>query len=371
MPLRLLLPAIICFAASSAAADDPFTPPGIRPPDYAVAMATGGSFYRPGSKIVLHHGDWTRVAATRDTPNATYYLADESATISVNERTFWLVRGPDHSSIDGYAPRNTGERQTHLGERCTVWEVSRSKSVIQGGSGITHLSCVTDDGIEIWQKSLSSREVISSAEATQIERRPVSAEEVRPPRSRLALDWPDRDLLPPAPPEKPDHEVVLESRYSTGGTAIRTMRRHGPWQFTRETAGKLRTIEIVHAFQQIWLRYSTDESGTPKSLTIQRPTVPPVEQTTILAAPPQPANPGRTEVVLGETCSWFDMMPGAADGGINACLTEDGIELKETSWSGASHLREWTAIRLARRPIAIDEIKPPAELLAPQKWGIE
>ena len=37
----------------------------------------------------------------------------------------------------------------------------------------------------------------------------------------------------------------------------------------------------------------------------------------------------------------------------------------------ASHLREWTAIRLARRPIAIDEIKPPAELLAPQKWGIE
>src|SRR5258707_9612722 len=225
MPLRLLLPAIICFAASSAAADDPFTPPGVKPPDYAVAMATGGSFYRPGSKIVLHHGDWTRVAATRDAPNATYYLSDDGATISVNERSFWLLRGPDHSPTTGYAPRNTGERQTHLGESCTVWEVSRSKTGIPGDSGITHLSCVTDDGIEIWQKSLSSRDVISSAEATQIERRPVSPEEVRPPRALLALDWPDRDLLPPTPPEKPEHGVVMGMRYSTGGAAIRPGRR--------------------------------------------------------------------------------------------------------------------------------------------------
>jgi hypothetical protein len=369
--LRLLLPAIICFAASSAAADDPFTPPGVRPPDYAVAMATGGSFDRPGSKIVLHHGDWTRVAGLRDAPNATYYLADEVTTISVNGRYLSLVRGPDHSAIIGYAPRNTSERQTHLGESCTVWEVSRSKTVIQGGSGITHLSCVTDDGIEIWQKSLSSRGVVSSAEATQIERGPVSPEEVRPPRSLLALDWPDRDLLPPIPPQKPDHEVVLEKRYSTGETAIRTVRRHGPWQFTEETDGKQRTIMIVHDLEQIWLAYSTDESGTPKSLTIQRPTATPAEQATIPAATPQPGNLDRTEVVLGETCRWFDMMPGAADGGTHACLTEDGIALKETSWSRASHLREWTATRLARRPVAIDEIKPPAELLAPQSWGLE
>lgn len=367
MPLRFLLPAIICFAASSAAADDPFTPPGVRAPDYAVAMATGGSFYRPGSEIVLHHGDWTRVAATRDTPNATYYLADDGATISVNERSFWLLRSPDRSPIEGYAPRNTGERQTHLGESCTVWEVSRSK-LIQGRSGISHLSCVTDDGIEIWQKSLISRDVVSSAEATEIERRPVSPEEVRPPRSLLALDWPDRDLLPPIPPEKPDHEVVLEMRYSTGGTAIRTMRRHGPWQFTEETAGKQRTITIVHDLQQIWLRYSSDESGAPKRLTILRP--PATERATIPVALRQRGDPDRTEVVLGETCRWFDIMPGA-DAGALACLTEDGIELKETSWVGTSHPSKWTAIRLARRAIAIDEIKPPAELLAPQTWSIE
>jgi hypothetical protein len=366
--LRLLLPAIICFAASSAAADDPFTPPGMKPPDYAVAMATGGSFYRPGSKIVLHHGDWTRVAATRDAPNATYYLADDGPTISVNERSFWLLRGPDHSPTTGYAPRNTGERQTHLGESCTVWEVSRSNTGIPGDSGITHLSCITDDGIEIWQKSLSSRDVISSAEATQIERRPVSPGEVRPPRSLLALEWPDRDLLPPTPPEKPDHEVVIEMRYSTGGTAIRTVRRHGPWQFTEETAGKQRTIVIVHDLQQIWLRYSSDESGAPKSLSVQRPTA---ERATIPAASRQPVDPDRTEVVLGETCRWFDMMPGSADGGSAACLTEDGIALKEENWFWGGHPRKWTAIRVTRRPIAIDEIKPPAELLSPQTWGIE
>jgi hypothetical protein len=44
--------------------------------------------------------------------------------------------------------------------------------------------------------------------------------------------------------------------------------------------------------------------------------------------------------------------------------------LKESvSWRGGSET--WTAVSLTRRPIAIDEIKPPAELLMPQTWGIQ
>jgi hypothetical protein len=31
----------------------------------------------------------------------------------------------------------------------------------------------------------------------------------------------------------------------------------------------------------------------------------------------------------------------------------------------------WTAVRVTRRPVNLVEIKPPAELLDPQTWGIE
>jgi len=111
------------------------------------------------------------------------------------------------------------------------------------------------------------------------------------------------------------------------------------------------------------LRYSTDKSGAPKSLVFWRSA--PAEVATI----PQ-AKADRNDTVLGETCRWLDMTTGD-HGGLHVCLTEDGIALKETSWTGTSHLVEWTAIRLTRRPIAVDEIKPPADLLLPKTWGVE
>ena len=43
----------------------------------------------------------------------------------------------------------------------------------------------------------------------------------------------------------------------------------------------------------------------------------------------EPKDRGSSETVLGETCRWFDMMPGMMDAGRHACLTSDGIMLKE------------------------------------------
>jgi len=364
--LRLLLPALFCLVASSAAADGPFTPPGVTPPDYTVTMDVKWAYSKPGKAIVLHHGDWTRVAETADSPNVTYYLADDREAISVGDHYLSIVRGPDRPFTE-YAPRNTGERQKHLGENCTVWEVSRKKI----GAPSSKTSCVTDDGIELWWRSSSSQSV-SSAEATRMERRPIASEDAQPPRSIFAWDSPDRDTLPPIAPEKPDHEVVMERMIGDKGKAIRTVRRHGPWQFTEEIFGKQRSIDIIHDFGQMWWRYASDEAGAPKRLTVGKKYVlAPTEQAEIQAAVPRPANMNQTDTVLGETCHWFNMTPGAADGGAWACLTEDGIALKETFWSHPSRPREWTAIRVARRPIAIDEIKPPAELLSPQTWGVE
>ncbi|MGJ5178370.1 hypothetical protein ACQR16_20195 [Bradyrhizobium oligotrophicum] len=373
--LRDLPPPIL---AITAAAEGPFTPPGVIPPDYAMTMATHES-YRKGSKIILHHGDWTRAAVTADlSANSSYgavaYYLTNVGTILVDAHGRSFLRGPYRSSDTEYAPRNTGERQIHLGESCTVWEVSRTTGDIP-----VHLSCVSDDGIELWQKSLksSTREVTSSAEATQIERRPVSTEDARPPRSVFALNWPDdRDTLPPIAPEKSDYELVMEQTMSPPGReVIRTVRRHGPWEFTEETTGKLRTIHVIHDFGQVRSTYETDDSGARQSLWIDIRVRTPAEQERIdahfWAALPRPLIPDRTDTVLGENCRWFDLMPAMAGGRTSSCLTKDGIALKERHFWDNSLTSEWTAIHITRHPITIDEIKPPAELLSPQIWAIE
>ena len=369
--MRLWLSAIFCVVATAATAGGTFAPPGVKPPDYAITMAAEDPLHRHVRRIVFHHGDWTRVAAIADLTNETYY--HDGGRISVVGSSLVIVRGPEFEDLIEYAPRNTGERETHLGESCAVWEVSRTKtSGMPGDSSIIHLSCVTDDGIELSEKLLKSHDVISSTEATQIERRNVLPEEVRPPSSAFVLDWPDRDMLRPIPPEKPDHEVVMEEEIPPGkaGTTIRIVRRHGPWQFTEETSGKQRTIRAASDYGRAWFEYASDEFGVPKRLIINRFTPSSDEQAMIRTIRPQPKSEDRTDTVLGETCHWFDMKPGIKDSGTSSCLTEDGITLRERSFARSSH-REWTAIRFARRPIAIDEIKLASELLSPQLWGVE
>jgi hypothetical protein len=88
-----------------------------------------------------------------------------------------------------------------------------------------------------------------------------------------------------------------------------------------------------------------------------------------LPAPVQPTDLNRSDTVLNEHCRWFDMTPGMMDAGRSACLTRDGIALKETHWSRGSG-QSWTAVRFARRPVTLNEVTPPAALLDPKLWGI-
>jgi len=333
----------------------------VTPPDYAATMVTRAGF-RPGSMQILHHGNWTRTVTATDAQRATYYPADDGGRIMVSDRSLSIVRGPEGSSLLDYEPRNTGERQTHLGESCTVWDVWRDKMRKPGESGNVHLSCVTDDGIELWHRTSSAYSVVS-VEATQIERRPVSPDDIKPPSSAFVVDWPDGATLPPTVVDKPDHEVVMARRQSRENGSVRTVRRHGPWLFKEEIHGQLRIINIDHDSGYLLLRYSTDKSGAPNELVVLR-SYPP-ERWPI----PQPRN--ENDTVLGETCRWFNLTPGSEDGGASACLADDGIALKETFWYGVGHPSEWTAVRVARRPIALDEIKPPADLLSPKTWGVE
>jgi hypothetical protein len=359
--LRLLCLLLPLFGAA-AAAEAPFAPIA-KVPDYVVTMVERqfqSEQTRP--RIVRHHGNWTRVDRVDQpldmaTPQniAAYFSADGKTEIRVYQSDFRvrMIRGAEPSPGRDMAPRNTGERQSHLGESCAVWEAWRIASGPTGG--LTHLSCITDDGIELWRKSVFRHGVLGSAEATRIERRAVAPEEVRPMLRRLVPDWWASDLGEATTQAMPDHEIVMTS----GSGAVRTTRRHGAWQSVEVTSKGWRQIRITHSgLSQPALEYTSDNAGAPKQLFITRPA--PI--VVVLSQMTRAADLDRTETVLGETCHWFDMTPGRLmNEGLKLCQTDDGIVLKE---------RGWTAVRLDRRPVSLDEIQSPEILHDPRAWGI-
>lgn len=355
--LRVLLLTTFCLASSLAYADAPFVPPGVRPPDYELAKVKKVHGRDEDDGVVQHHGDWTRLTNPR-VPGATYYLSDGITSVSAGGWLTWIQRGLEREPGYDYEAHNTGERQTHLGETCTVWETVRTNSPVLGDHNFSHLNCITDDGIEMWKKSISKNGVNWSVEATQLERRPISADEVHPPRTMLALDWWDQDAT--ARDVTVDHETDMElsDRSNRAKRATRTVRRHGVWQFSEEIDGAQRHIVIADKARGIRFEYESDERGAPRMLRFWKP------------AAVEPVAGDRYDTVLGEACRWFDMTPLLADAGTQACLTNDGVMLRERIFSRITE-RIWTATRVVRRPVSIDETKPPAELLQPHTWALD
>jgi hypothetical protein len=372
-----LAPAIFIAAATSAAADPPFMPIP-RQPDYVVTMLERQYGNELARRNVTHHGDWTRVDRIEGTyRSAVSYSANGVVGVhdyrSASLATF--TRGGTDLSYRDHQPRNTGERQAHLGETCMVWEVSRPGKDTPSDSGLFHLSCVTDDGIELWQRSLYGSKLITSAEATRVERRPVTVDEVKPPRSLLMLDWWDQAAPTSGASAVPGSETIMElsGQSPDAGKSVRTTRQRGPWQSVEETVGGVRRrLEIVHDSKWMSLEYVWDESGAPKRLTITRPASTPEDAAVTTSAMWNDMN--RSETILGETCRWFSLLT-MGDFRRSRCLTNDGVVLKDHQrWRGLEGpevVQEWTAVRVTRRPFNLDEIKPPAELLDPQVWGIE
>jgi hypothetical protein len=357
---------VISMAAGSALAEQPFAPPTVVQPDY---VATIGTYYK-----VTHHGDWTRVDRGSVNHTTEYFSSNGIAISKSSKGSLSFVRGdePNYLSYDR-EPRNTGERRVYLGESCTVWDVWRSKPS-RTGYQHSHWSCVTDDGIELWQEDVyGKKEPVRSAEAARIKRRPVVPEEVQPPRSLFTVDWWDRDESSSVVPPIPDHEIIMESSSAskTFAKSIRTIRTHGSWQFLEDTEdGRRRHLTIKSP--EKFVRYTSDKSGEHQNLAFTVYDSPnPRNPASTAVSPRLPEDLDRSEVILGESCRWFDMTPGVADAGSAACRTDDGIVLKETRWSSLSFNRTWTATRLTRRPIAIEEVKPPADLLDPKLWRIE
>jgi hypothetical protein len=369
-----LAPAIFIAAATSATADPPFMPIS-RQPDHVVTMVERQYGNELAKRNVTHRGDWTRVDRIEGTyRSAVSYSANGVVGVhdyrSASLATF--TRGGSDLSYRDHRPRNTGERRAHLGETCTVWEVSRPSQDTPRDSGLFHLSCVTDDGIELWQRSLYGSKLITSAEATRVERRPVTVDEVKPSRSLLMLDWWDQDPPTSGASPVPGSETIMErsGQSPDAGKSVRTTRQRGPWQSMEETVGGVRRrLEIAHDSKWMSLEYIWDESGAPKRLTITRPASTPEDAAVPASAMWNDLN--RSETILGETCRWFSLLT-MGDVGRSRCLTSDGVMLKDhwrwRGWEGPEVVHEWTAVRVTRRPVDLSEIKPSAELLDPHVW---
>jgi len=366
--MRLILLPMIFYLAGSSVVVAQFVPPGVTPPDYVVTMVVNDGGRVVGRRTVKHHGNWTR----GDQGNATSYSsANGIANIAINsEGSVSLQRGQKPPGDLDDEPRNTGERRTHLGEVCTVWDLWRTKGDDPSRSVLSHFSCITDDGIELSHQTTSNKYgSYGSAEVEHLERRPVAPEEVQPPLTLLTLDWWDRNPSVVTARSVPDHETIMELAGDSAGAekSFRTTRRHGPWQFVEETVGGARrSLTINYDSYRMWLDYRDDGFGYPKRLSITRAVSAP---TSVPLISTRPKDLNRSEVVLGESCRWHDMTPHISHGE-DSCLTNDGIALKHHIHSRAGS-RQWHATRFARRRVSVDEIRPPAEILDPKLWGIE
>jgi hypothetical protein len=354
--------------------------PSLRGADYVVTLRVQRGWGPPGSDthVVTRHGDWVRMDVVRDGRTTTRYpglaLGVEASLIRDTAGGYsyvWIKTRPDSSARGmDYRSFRTGETDVVLGEPCDVWKVYRSPPDERGYGGFARLGCVTADGIELWQRTIGTdSDVLSSAEAMRLERRSVDAAEVRPPDDLLSLErWfgagaSTRDAIPAG---ELDFEVVLAHSEDLGEPTV-TVRRRYPWRYEdRYDEGRPRRLFIWREDRVTWLDVYVGPQGAAERLAMSNR---PFDVRTQPRDSPVPLPDKPPETLLGERCTWLDMVPGMMDAERHECRTQDGIPLRIWFWSrgGAA---SYSAIRLSRRPIEFSEVMPPPVLLERSRWQL-
>ena len=375
--LALSLALTLCPLA--AAAEPRFTPV-TNMPDHIVTMTLkhGWSPDAIGTLTITHHAGWSRTDRVERNRKTTSYFGHASATDVTlypggpDEYTgLMILRGDEQERATylDFTSFKTGERDTVLGESCEVWNVFRARERGPNPTRFMKLSCITADGIELWHRYVGNQGIVTSAEATMIERRAVAADDIQPPRHILdSTFWlrPNERPATAPPAARGDYEAEMEV---TGGLIEsakfkQITRRHDPWLAIETVrADGVRELTVSNNPARLPLRFERHGDIFKTLLLYKVPANAPTGEAIT------PTDLGRKETVLGETCMWFDMMPKMADAGLTQCRTIDHVVLKEVRSSRGSQTT-LQAVRLRRRAVSLAEVMPPPEIWVRANWGI-
>jgi len=361
----------LVLAGSPAWAGDIPYAPSANVPDYVATMTVQPSGNSAGShtRIVTHHDGWVRVdelgtviygnPAKQITVS---FLRDSNySSVSVNRRT-----STSYERIR--AVTETGQTETHAGERCDVRDVVRRDPDKQVPK-LQWLSCLTADGIEIATRVFVNGSLFQSTAIVRLDRRPVSAEKVELPANLLEVaQWLHFDHPPPqaatAVKRPPDFAMHMQWQ-----GAVRALRRHDPWTYdeTSYPDGR-RTLNIRNDQTGQALSFGAAKGGAFERLSICEKCQLADSPAIHLGRNVIPESMGRMDSVLGEACDWFDMAPGTFDINLSQCLTQDKIPLKIGSGGAWGPREEFVADEVQRRELKPDEILPPSDVLNRSNW---
>ncbi|MFC7379141.1 hypothetical protein [Brevundimonas sp. GCM10030266] len=338
----------------------PFAPKAS--PDHIVVMI-GDDTARNDRRTVRRHGNWARVD-TSDLQGSATYLVSLSAPVTVS-----FTRGEDGRYVylhmtatrdgpsDNGPVRPTGETDHLLGETCAVWDIT--SRVMTTASDARWLSCITDDGIELWHRYESTNGPYRrEMRAISLVRGTVAADVVTPPSdlldpNRWAINW----------PSSPAQGVIVSLSDGDQGASRIEKRFARMGEIVR--FDEPRRITVRDRSGRGFVAANIDAEGRYVSLTMSA--LPP----TLDSPPPEPSN--RDDLVPltvdGESCAWSFMTPGVADYGRFECLTPEGDLLGErvhTRGGGSS-----VAAREVRRTVlSPTDVMLPNEVLDPANWAL-
>lgn len=255
---------------------------------------------------------------------------------------------PPPKSLRNYA----GDTGKVLGETCRIWQAVRPIDSKWSGDFVQS-GCSTKDGVELWRRQAN----IDAIFARKVERRPVSAESVRPPTEALDLGrWAG---LPRSQDHSGDYEVELRSE--DGRVRHRIARRSGSWvSISEDSYGPWFGHTVTNKENGIRTQYSKDPKGN-RQFTISRGRPTTDDGRVRLKNLPD-------QTILGERCEWWDSMPHTSDAGRTDCITRDGIILK-TNYVSMGSVTSIQAIRLTRAPQSLSSVLPTADMVSPSVWG--
>lgn len=267
-----------------------------------------------------------------------------------------------------YRRIRTGERDRLLGETCEVWRIVELEPPGHVG-GLDLRTCVTTDGIVLWHRLIGSDGTAYDWQiATSLQRRPLTADEVSPPRD--VLDWasweraaPPRAVVSGNRAKSSNHEVLYRDTMRDWG-ATRSLRVFGSWR--RETVMRTRgRSEESIGNGRLRMDYREDEDGRPLTLSLSIYDAPPAGEDD---DPSGQRTPEPEEHILGETCRWSNRTPGV-DHPSYECRAVDGVPLARREMSrGAINHQEATKVTRNRTTLA--DVTPPARIFDWAAWGV-